>query len=336
VELIDDRLRTFREQLGEPDVDVAHCTVFYVNVLQHFFYRGDPTRDAWKVIDEHVGAIREAYPDATLMLMSDHGCQDIDTVFYANSWLEAEGYLATDEEMAASALDSPGTNKERIGRLAHRLGVHDLLTRLTPDAVKGRVPDSDEGFRRERKLDQVDWDRTTAIASGQGLVYVVDGGEETRDELIADLRDLKSDIDGRPIASAVYTAEEAYNGPYTDRAPDIVFDQRPGVHTSGAIGSNPVFAEAGQWEAENVRTGFFCAAGPAVTADELDPISIMDIAPTVLHSVGCAVPDDMDGTPLPLFGDRPVETGGPVVYGDVTASGGRNVRDRLEDLGCLG
>jgi predicted AlkP superfamily phosphohydrolase/phosphomutase len=267
--------------------------------------------------------------------MSDHGCRDIDTVFYANSWLEEQGYLVTDEETTASALDSLGINKERVGRLAHRLGIHGLVTRLTPSAVKERVPDSDEGFRRERKLDQVDWDETRAIASGQGLVYVVDGDESVRDDIIADLRDLDSDIDGEPVASAVYTAEEAYDGPYTDEAPDIVFDQRPGVHTSGAIGSNPVFAEAGQWEAENVRTGLFLADGPDVTADDLDPISITDIAPTVLHSVDAAVPDDLDGDPLPLFGDRPVERRDPIPYEDATATGGQDVQDRLEDLGYL-
>jgi predicted AlkP superfamily phosphohydrolase/phosphomutase len=335
VDLVDDRLRTFREQLADRDVDVAHCTVFYINVLQHFFYRGAPTRDAWEVIDEHIGAIREEYPDATLVLMSDHGCRDIDTVFYANSWLEEQGYLVTDEETTASALDSLGINKERVGRLAHRLGVHDLVTTLTPEAVKDRVPDSDEGFRRERKLDQVDWDETRAIASGQGLVYVVDGREETRDEIVDALEALESDVDGEPVASAVHTAEVAYDGPFTDDAPDIVFDQRPGVHTSGAIGSNPVFAEAGQWEAENVRTGLFLAAGPDVTAEDIDPISITDIAPTVLHSVDCAIPEDVDGDPLPLFGDRPVETRDPIPFDAATGSGRQDVQDRLEDLGYL-
>jgi len=95
VDLIDDRFDTFRELLADRPVDVAHLTVFYVNVLQHFFWRDDVTKRAWKVIDEHIGEVRDAYPDATLYLMSDHGCTDVDTVFHANSWLEQEGYLVT-------------------------------------------------------------------------------------------------------------------------------------------------------------------------------------------------------------------------------------------------
>jgi len=333
VDLIEQRLLTFRERLGDADVDVAHCTVFYINVLQHFFWRGEPTRRAWEVIDEQIGAIRDSHPDATLLLMSDHGCKDVDSVFYVNSWLEEQGYLVTED--TSGLLTEYGINKERLSKLAHELGVHGLVTQLTPDLVTGRLPEDDEGFKREQKLEKVDWEQSRAVASGQGLVYVIDDDPETVDALIDDLESL-TDEDGDPVARQVMRREEAYDGPFVDDAPEIVFDQRPGVHTSGAIGSNPVFADAGQWEAENVRTGLFLADGPAVEAVDLDgPISITDVAPTVLHSVDCAVPTDVDGTPLPLFGGREVRTREPLPFDAVTDAARENVQDRLEDLGYL-
>ncbi|SDE80846.1 alkaline phosphatase family protein [Halorientalis regularis] len=333
VDLIRERLLTFRERLDDTDVDVAHCTVFYVNVLQHFFWRGEPTRRAWEVIDEQIGAIRDSHPDATLLLMSDHGCKDVETVFYANSWLEEQGYLVTED--TSDLLTEYGINKERLSKLAHKLGVHNLVTRLTPDSVTDRLPEDDEGFKREQKLQKVDWEQSRAVASGQGLVYVIDDDPETVDALVADLESLTDD-DGNPVARQVMRREEAYDGPFVDDAPEIVFDQRPGVHTSGAIGSNPVFADAGQWEAENVRTGLFLVDGPAVEATEIDgPISITDIAPTVLHSVDCAVPTDVDGDPVPLFGDREVETCDPLPFDAVTDAARGDVQDRLEDLGYL-
>jgi predicted AlkP superfamily phosphohydrolase/phosphomutase len=130
--------------------------------------------------------------------------------------------------------------------------------------------------------------------------------------------------------------EEAYDGPFVEDAPEIVFDQRPGVHTSGAIGTNPVFADAGQWDAENVRTGLFLADGPAVEATDIDgPISITDVAPTILHSVDCAVPTDVDGTPLALFGGREVKTCEPLPFDAATDTAREDVQDRLEDLGYL-
>ncbi|MFD1588593.1 alkaline phosphatase family protein [Halorientalis brevis] len=334
VDLIEQRLVTFRERLDETDVDVAHCTVFYVNVLQHFFWRGEPTRRAWEVIDEQIGAIRDAHPDASLVLMSDHGCKDVDTVFYANSWLEEQGYLVTKGE-TKDLLTEYGINKKRLSKLAHKLGIHSLVTKLAPDRITEQLPDDEEGFKREQKLEKVDWDRSKAIASGQGLVYVIDDDPDTVEQLVDDLSEL-TDEDGEPIARNVMRREEAYDGPYTEDAPEIVFDQRPGVHTSGAIGSNPVFSDVGRWEAENVRTGLFLADGPGVEATDLDgPISITDIAPTVLQSVGCAVPTDMDGRPLPLFGDVEHETCEPIPFEAATDAAREEVQDRLEDLGYL-
>lgn len=334
VDLIDQRLATFRELLEENDVDVAHLTVFYINVLQHFFWRGEPTRMAWEVIDEHIGAIREAHPDATLMLMSDHGCKDVDTVFYANSWLEEKGYLVTEND-AADALSGVGVNKKKIGKLAHKFGVHGLVTSLAPDWLTSSIPEDEEGFKREQKLEKVDWERSRAVASGQGLIYAIDDDPSTRDELVADLESL-TNPDGDPIAREVLTSQAAYDGEYVDEAPDIVFDQRPGVHTSGAIGSNPVFDDVGHWEAENVRTGLFLADGPDVMAETLpETISITDLAPTVLASVDCAVPTDMDGKPLDLFGAGEVAEREPIPFEGLDSTSGQEVQERLEDLGYL-
>ncbi|MFC7231473.1 alkaline phosphatase family protein [Saliphagus sp. GCM10025308] len=308
--------------------------MFYINVLQHFFWRGEPTRRAWEVIDGHIGRLREEHPDSNLFLMSDHGCKNVDTVFYANSWLEAEGYLVSESE-TSDLLTKYGINKKRISKLAHKLGVHDLVTRLAPDRLTDSIPEDEEGYKREQKLEKIDWERSRAIASGQGLIYVIDNDPDTVDTIIDDLSALTNEK-GDSIAREVMRSDDAYSGPYTDEAPDIVFDQRPGVHTSGAIGPNPVFDDVGQWEAENVRTGLFLASGPDIEVSTIDrDVIITDIAPTVLHSVGCAVPTDMDGTPLPLFGDDAFDECDPIPFESVDASGRQSVQNRLEDLGYL-
>ena len=330
VELIDDRFETFRYLLQDRPVDVAHLTVFYVNVLQHFFWRDDVTKQAWEVIDEHIGEIQEEYPDATLYLMSDHGCTDIDTMFYANSWLEREGYLTTETD-ASDTFAKFGINKQRVSKLANRLGVHDLVTRLAPKSLKEAVPEDEEGFKREQKLDKVNWEESSAVASGQGLIYLID--KSRRDALVTDLKQLERD--GKPIASAVYAREDVYEGEYVEEAPDIVFDQRNGVHTSGAIGKNPVFADAGTWKAENVRTGLFLVANVASDGASLsDDMSITDVAPTLLHHLGIGVPTDMDGTPQ-LVGSQEVETREPIPFESLDSTATAEVAERLEDLGYL-
>ncbi|NUB93226.1 alkaline phosphatase family protein [Haloterrigena sp. SYSU A121-1] len=329
IDLIDQRFEAFRLLLNDRPVDVAHLTVFYINVLQHFFWRDDVTKQAWTVIDEHIGEIREEYPDATLYLMSDHGCTDIDTMFYANSWLEREGYLVTETD-ASDTFSKFGINKKRVSSLAHRFGVHGLVTSLTPEFVKDSVPEDEEGFKREQKLEKVDWEQSSAIASGQGLIYLID--ESREEELLSDLKRLERN--GRPVASEVYTRDEAYEGEYVDEAPEIVFDQREGVHTSGAIGDNPLFSGAGKWKAENVRTGLFLAAGIDAGDESIEDMSITDVAPTVLHQLGVAVPSDMDGNPQ-LVGSRDVTPRKPISFESIDSQAADEVADRLEDLGYL-
>lgn len=334
VDLIDRRFEAFERLLEERSVDVAHLTIFYSNVLQHFFWRDDPTLAAWRVIDEHLGRLRESYPEATFVLFSDHGCTEIDTVFHANAWLEREGFLATTGG-AASRLGRLGLNKERISGVAHRLGLRDVAAHHAPDWLLDRIPDSSAGFRRAQKLELVDWSETSAVASGQGLVWVVDDDQAVVEELVERLESLTDD-DGRPVAKEVYTREEAYDGPHLDDAPAIVFDQREGVHTSGTIGDNPVFDEPGRWRAENVRTGLFLADGPDVEASSIDgPVSITDVAPTILHGLDAAIPSDVDGAPLPLFGDRPVETREPLRADAGRRGASEETQSRLQDLGYL-
>jgi hypothetical protein len=63
-------------------------------------------------------------------------------------------------------------------------------------------------------------------------------------------------------------------------------------------------------------------------------VSITDIAPTVLNSVGCDVPEDMDGDPIGLFGNA-FETRDPIPFDSIEDTAREEVQDRLEDLGYL-
>jgi len=95
----------------------------------------------------------------------------------------------------------------------------------------------------------------------------------------------------------VYRGETIYDGTYINEAPDLVIDQRPGVHIAGGIGRGQVFTEAKSdgWLAENKRPGLFAATGPDFSTGELEKLSILDLAPTILHLHNCEVPSDMDG-----------------------------------------
>ncbi|NLV11582.1 hypothetical protein GOC74_16765 [Halomicrobium mukohataei] len=105
-------------------------------------------------------------------------------------------------------------------------------------------------------------------------------------------------LNGEPIARSIHRPDEVYSGEYLDRAPDLIFDQRPGVHTGEAMGQTESFTEPSGWNAENVPDGMVLFHGDDIEPGEIDPIQITDIEPTILDWLGLSVPTDMDGSPV--------------------------------------
>ncbi|PHQ40806.1 hypothetical protein Z052_18215 [Halorubrum sp. C191] len=340
-DLLRTRLRTAHTLLEEEDVDFLHVTLFHLNVLQHYFYDGEPTKHAYEVIDEELEPFIEG--DYNLVLMSDHGCMEIDTVFYINSWLEERGYLSTKSSLS-SRLHDVGLTQERVASVVRKLNLEQYIRPLIPRSIIERFP-TDEGVVREEKLSMVDWENTKAIGSGQGLVYVNADSEKEREQILSDLEaDLKATtgLNDDSIARTIHRRENLYNGPHVHKAPDLIFDQRPGVHTSEAMGTEEVMSEPTDWRGENVPEGMVLFYGDDVEAGNLDEIRITDIAPTILHWMGHEIPTDMDGEPvLEVFrsgsdpAERAVETRPPL--GDATQQDelGEDVEDRLADIGYL-
>jgi predicted AlkP superfamily phosphohydrolase/phosphomutase len=341
-DLLRTRLRTAHALLEEQDLDFLHVTLFHLNVLQHYFWDAEETRRAYEIIDEELEPFVEA--DYNLVIMSDHGCTEIDTVFYVNKWLEEHGYLSTKSSLS-SRLHDLGLTQERVANVVRRFDLEKHIRPLVPRAIIERFP-TDEGVVREEKLEMVDWANTTAIGSGQGLIYAVANNERERERILSELEtDLEAAVglNGEPIASSIHRREDLYQGSHIDKAPDLVFDQRPGVHTGEAMGTDEVMSEPSNWRGENVPEGMVLFHGPDIAAGELDEISISDIAPTVLHWMGHAVPTDMDGKPVTeVFAEdsepaeRAVETRRPLsaLHGTSHDLDGA-VKDRLEDIGYM-
>jgi predicted AlkP superfamily phosphohydrolase/phosphomutase len=181
---------------------------------------------------------------------------------------------------------------------------------VAPDRLLRLIPDEHGELQREAKMDNIDWRRSEALASGQGPVYLAidtdnPGYEQIRSEIISKIKQV-SDPSGNPVADRVLPGEEVYSGRYLDQAPDIVIDQNNGIHIAGSIGRDNVFSTPSDdgWRAENKRQGMFVASGPDFSSTVPEQLSILDIAPMMLHLHGCTVPRGMDGcVPKPVFAD---------------------------------
>ncbi|SHG37546.1 Predicted phosphohydrolase or phosphomutase, AlkP superfamily [Halobaculum gomorrense] len=345
-DLIDIRFDVLEDELKQGEYELVHLTVFYLNVLQHFYWDMDVVKRAWERIDERVDQVLEMEELENFFVMSDHGSNGIETTFRVNTWLEQHGYLQT-ESSISDYLHRAGITQERVRPILAKLGVEWWARRLLPERVQMLLPDEEGSVDKSGKADVIDWENSRAVASGQGPVYVLtdDPAERERivDELIADLEGL-TDEAGNPVFDQVLRGKDVYSGPHVDRGPDVVLDQAAGVHIEGKIGNAEVFGAPSKWHGENKDTGMFIGYGP--TVDETAPLPdmhILDIAPTLLHLHGEDVPERMDGeVRRDLFeaGSEPANRDvSRVDVGDVGSTDSRtaerDVTDRLEDLGYM-
>lgn len=297
LDLIELRFEVAEYLYEQYDPDFLQVTTFYINSLHHFLWDDEYTLEGWQIIDRHLAYFLDE--GVNIVLMSDHGSNEIETVFHINSWLQDENYLFLDKGMS-EYMYKFGVNTDRIIRLTTKLGVRDLVEKLAPSWLINRVPDEHGEINRESKTDNVDWNRTKALASGQGPIYLNVNDEieheELRDEIIRKLKEVTSP-EGVEIADDVLRGEDVYSGKFVEDSPDIVIDQAKGVHIPGSIGRDEIFTVPTNdgWIAENKREGLFIASGPDFNEGEIDNISILDLAPTILHLMDCEVPMGMDG-----------------------------------------
>lgn len=333
--LLEIRFRVAVDLFEREQLDFVHVTLFYLNVLQHFFWNEGPTKRAWKIIDEWLGRIADL-DDTNLFVMSDHGSAPTKTEFYVNEWLAKEGYL-TETYSVDDILKRIGITRERALRGAKRLGVVDVLSRVVPQRFQKLIPQT-AGAKRERKLEKIDLDKTLAVASGQGPIYLnpAHNDQTVRERLIADLQAVEDD-DGLQLFTNVYRSEELYSGSYVNLGPEVVVDQRPGVHVNDGLGGGEVMTEPDRWAAENTPHGIFVSNGPDIeSGGELDGVRILDIAPTILAGLGLDVPSDMDGRVLPIYTEEPdVGTRDPIPFDEVEGERYDEVAERLKQLGYM-
>ncbi len=206
----DDEFRMFNHELGRFHRGVLFLHYGPVDQNSHVLWGTYESLllKTYEKVDAEVGYVMRTAPDATLMVISDHGFTTFDRAVNLNTWLYKEGFLA---------LDSPA-NLGASGMLAHvdwahtqaySLGLNSLYLNLAGRERNGIVPPS--------MRDQV------AERIAQRLVT---------------LRDPKN---GSPAVFKVYRADQTYHGPEVSLAPDLIVGWQRGYRSSWetALGEIP-------------------------------------------------------------------------------------------------
>jgi predicted AlkP superfamily phosphohydrolase/phosphomutase len=182
---------------------------------------------------------------------------------------------------------------------------------LEPEARHGaeRMADAAEEVNTGRVYVDVDWSRTRAYATLDGGIRVNVRGREPHGIVDpADARGLALEIrdrlalerfpNGEPIFERVLLAEEAFEGPVADRGPDVVMPVRTDGYR-GPVAGHRHLVDRHRNSGEHARYGVFVAWGPGVRAGiEVSGARLIDVAPTVLYSLGERPTVEMDGRAL--------------------------------------
>lgn len=298
--LIEKRFSVARALAQEYKLDFLHLTIFYINSLHHDLWNDERVLRAWQVIDRNIGAFLQEFKESNFLIMSDHGSNEIHQVFYINTWLEEQGYLKTSGSLwLPRLLYRLGLNEKNLFRVAQKLRLNRVVTKIVPKKIRSNIPSAIGTVELEHKEDKVVWEKSQALASGQGPLYLAPGEAKLREEIMKKLENLTNPLTKKKIAREVHKREVIYHGEFLPEAPDIIIDQYPHTHIRGSIGKKNIFEKPQRWRGENTTKGIFIASGPDFKEGiEVEDIAILDLAPTILHQMGLPVPADMDGEVL--------------------------------------
>ncbi|MFE5121593.1 alkaline phosphatase family protein [Streptomyces sp. NPDC056669] len=332
VEHVRARGRTIQYVLRERPVDVFMAVITEIDrICHHYWHFADachdrhtlPDRQEWAdairatyvAIDEVFGEILDVVGDETpVMLLSDHGF-------------------------------GPGRYNVAVNAVLAEAGLLATRPAATPPAAGDGLAD---WFRADGR--EVDFTRTRAYMPTPGCYAVnVNLAGRQRDGVVTDpgpvlaeaaelLLGLRAPDTGEPVFAAALPRADAYPGPMTHAAPDLLLiPADEGVLASPAI-SGPLWRPSEQTGMHRYL-GMWALRGTSLAPGRRTaPVALADLMPTLLAEAGLTFPAAVHGRPLQWDGRDGADGGraflAPGETASAVASGGAEETARLseEDL----
>ncbi len=315
----------------------------------------------YEALDRAVGDIVErAGPEAEVTLVSDHGSGgSSDKVLYLNRALADAGFLAFHEgSMLAPALAR--VKDAALKTLTPRMREHlfSMASRALPGFIESRARFSAIDFSRTRAFsEELNYFPSIAFnvrgREPDGQVDPSDIGRLTR-ELETFLLALRDPFTGKEVIESVWPREELYEGPYLDRAPDLIIELKlDREYSVSLMPSAGAPAGTGPWRRLEKREhlgrkgrslpgshrafGLFVAAGPSVRPVGEVRARMADTTATLLSRLGVEPSAEMSGRVLrEALANRDDSTPLPFVERPTThKSEGTRLERRLRALGYI-
>lgn len=336
--------------------------------VQHFFWEymdkehpahdkesakkyGDEILRYYQKFDSIIGEVMESINQNTvLIVMSDHGFSPVYNQVFLNQWLNDLGILNfknTPISVLKLWMFRQGITPHMIFNVLSKLKIGKFLN-LFHEKTKRRVLNA--SFL---SFSDIDWSKTKAYCPciyGQlfinlkwrepdGIVGPGKEYEELIEYLTEELYKLKDPEDGKKIVDKVLKGKDIYYGKHTDKAPDLLCIMRnwtyQGSRTMGienSLTGNIIPAVSGGHNMD----GIFIIMGENIKKDAiLKNANIIDIAPTILYTMGEPIPKDMDGKVLSNVFEESFFRDNPIQYKEDI---GEKVKigEKIRDLKTLG
>lgn len=278
-------------------------------------------RDVYAAIDRAIGDLLAACGGgANVLILSGHGTgPDYNPYYLLPDLLYRMGMTVAPGAQAEPGQPPPIGLKRRLRRAVKNAIPgpfrRRLMRRLIPAAERQRI-------QLRSYVRDIDFGRSRAFCLPtdlQGFIRLnLQGREPTGivspeeydavcDEIEAAVLALENAATGRPVVARVYRTREVYgDGDQIDQLPDLCVQWRASEPVPGV--RSPEFGELSGERRPSGRSGnhrlqgFFFAAGPQIDSSAKDVGgSVLDIAPTIFKLMDKPIPEDWDGTPLPII-----------------------------------
>ena len=277
----------------------------------------EAVRNCYKRFDDLVGTLlKKVAPENPLtILLSDHGFGRHMGAICPNYYLHDWGYYQLREE----SQDSLQGVKNFLRKSPLR-GVYKAAVKAK-SALEGKEPPSQEHSSWAdsttaviaHRGENIEWAKTKVATiwaykaaflfvnlvgrSSQGVVQPGAEYESLVTELISKFRDVRHPKTGEPLFTRVARGSEVYPRSQDDiQLPDVVLIPQEGYGFAFSVSDAPpqISTEGGHRPSGVIMMK---GAGLKQPGEHFRP-NLIDVAPTVLHFLGLAVPSDMDGRAL--------------------------------------
>ena len=287
IAVLDKRIITARKFLKE-NFDFFIVLFRGSDVVQHYAWGEKQVEEAYKKIDKFIGEVQNycRKNNADLIIMSDHGEEQVNKAFNINSWLEKEGYLKTNIKKK-SILSYLGVNRERIFKILEKLQLQ-FLVRVVPRGIGKKIPTKQINFEEAIITRQIDFNKTKAIAKRAVKTAQIFINSEKRNGIVKEeeIKKLKQEIKNKlkkffekqKLEVVIKTKEELY--PNSENfAPDInLYFKEKGYDIMASFSSNKNL-----WD-KSIEKATHNSEGILLTDMNLDSKNpkIIDLMPTIL------------------------------------------------------